>query len=143
MADGTILIGTSGYSFEDWRGTYYPPDIQKGKMLDYYAKEFQTVEPSDTEFYDTLSYFLGSFASQRETPQEIARDLWLMESQQLGKNYFKKLFKALDKVTKQDCTDLTQRTIDPDALAIVVVGDAEKLKEPLAEIAPVEIIELN
>ena len=103
--------------------------------------EFRTVEPSDTEFYDTRSYFIGSFAGHRETPQDIARDLWLIESQQLGKDYFKKLFKALDKATKQDCTELAQKTINPDSLAIVVIGDAEVLKEPLAAIAPVQIIE--
>jgi zinc protease len=103
--------------------------------------EFQTIEPTDTEFYDTRSYFVGSFARDRETPQDIARDLWLIESQQLGKDYFKKLFKTLDKANKQDCVQLAKNTIDPKTLAIVVVGDAEKLKDTLAEIAPVQIIE--
>jgi len=50
MTKGNILIGTSGYSFEDWRGTYYPQDIQKGKMLDFYAKDFQTVEINSTYY---------------------------------------------------------------------------------------------
>jgi zinc protease len=103
--------------------------------------EFRAVEPTDNEFYDTRSFFIGSFAGQRETPQDVARDLWLIESQGLGKDYFKKLFKTLDKATKQDCSELAQKTIDPDSLAIVIIGDAEKLKEPLAEIAPVQVIE--
>ena len=105
--------------------------------------EFRTVEPTDDEFYDTRSYFIGSFAGQRETPQDVARDLWLIESQQLGKDYFKKLFRTLDKATKQDCIELAKKTIDPDSLAIVVIGDAEKLKGPLAEIAPIQVIELD
>jgi hypothetical protein len=46
-----------------------------------------------------------------------------------------------DRITKQDCSELAQKTIDPDSLAIVIIGDAEKLKEPLAEIAPVQVIE--
>jgi zinc protease len=103
--------------------------------------EFRTVEPTDNEFYDTRSYFIGSFAGQRETPQSVARDLWLIESQQLGKDYFKKLFKTLDEATKQDCSELAKKTIDPDSLAIVIIGDAEILKEPLSEIAPVQVIE--
>ncbi len=45
-----IRIGTSGYSFDDWRGTYYPVDIDKGKMLDYYVKEFPTVEINSTYY---------------------------------------------------------------------------------------------
>jgi uncharacterized protein YecE (DUF72 family) len=54
-----ILIGTSGYSFQDWRGTFYPEDIEDGRMLDYYKKFFNAVEinstyyriPSATVFY--------------------------------------------------------------------------------------------
>ncbi len=45
-----IKIGTSGYSFEDWIGTFYPEDIQKGKMLDYYIKHFPTVEINSTYY---------------------------------------------------------------------------------------------
>lgn len=103
--------------------------------------EFRTVEPTDSELYDTRSYFVGSFAGRRETPQDIAGDLWLIESQELGKDYFKKLFKALEDADKQTCVELAEKTLDPDSLVIVVVGDAEKLKEPLAEIAPVKVIE--
>ncbi len=50
MRRAKILIGTSGYSFEDWKGVYYPMDIPKGKMLDYYAKEFKTVEINSTYY---------------------------------------------------------------------------------------------
>lgn len=34
-----IKLGTSGFSFEDWRGTVYPPKIKKQDMLPYYEKE--------------------------------------------------------------------------------------------------------
>ncbi|WKZ23514.1 MAG: DUF72 domain-containing protein [Candidatus Brocadiaceae baterium WH-1] len=33
-----IKIGTSGFSFQDWIGTVYPPGIKKGDMLSYYEK---------------------------------------------------------------------------------------------------------
>lgn len=39
-----IKIGTSGYSFLDWVGPFYPPGIQRGKMLDYYIQHFNVVE---------------------------------------------------------------------------------------------------
>jgi len=45
-----IKIGTSGYSFEDWRGTFYPEKIEKGKMFDYYLKYFPTVEINSTYY---------------------------------------------------------------------------------------------
>ncbi len=34
-----IKIGTSGFSFDDWKGVIYPPDIKKQDMLSYYEKE--------------------------------------------------------------------------------------------------------
>lgn len=105
--------------------------------------EFQTVEPTDAEFYDTRSYIIGSFPRDRETPQDVAGDLWLMESQDLDRHYFEKLFKALKKMTKQDCIDLAKKVIHPDKLTIVVVGDAAQLKEGLEAIAPVKVLQID
>ncbi len=45
-----IKIGTSGYSFDDWVGEFYPPDIKKGKMFDHYLKTFETVEINSTYY---------------------------------------------------------------------------------------------
>jgi uncharacterized protein YecE (DUF72 family) len=45
-----LKIGTSGYSYDDWREVFYPQQIQKGKMLDYYAKHFDTVEINSTYY---------------------------------------------------------------------------------------------
>ena len=45
-----IRIGTSGYSFEDWRGNFYPGQIEKGKMLDFYQAHFNTVEINSTYY---------------------------------------------------------------------------------------------
>ncbi|HDS84696.1 MAG TPA: insulinase family protein [Phycisphaerales bacterium] len=103
--------------------------------------EFRTVAPTETEFNDTRSYLLGSFARNRETPQQIARDLWLIESQRLGRDYFKKLFGAIEAATPNDCIRITQKIVKPDKLTIVVVGDAAVLKERLETIAPVEIVQ--
>lgn len=45
-----IKIGTSGYSFDDWKGNFYPKDIQKGKMLDFYVQHFPVVEINSTYY---------------------------------------------------------------------------------------------
>lgn len=45
-----LRIGTSGYSFEDWRGVFYPESIDKGKMLDHFARHFETVEVNSTYY---------------------------------------------------------------------------------------------
>jgi uncharacterized protein YecE (DUF72 family) len=35
---GDILVGTSGFSFDDWVGPVYPPGTKKGEMLTYYER---------------------------------------------------------------------------------------------------------
>ena len=45
-----ILVGTSGYNYPEWRGTFYPEKFSADKMLAYYAERFPTVEINYT-FY--------------------------------------------------------------------------------------------
>jgi len=45
-----ILIGTSGYNYPGWRGSFYPAGFPASKMLPYYAERFSTVEINYT-FY--------------------------------------------------------------------------------------------
>ena len=46
----TILVGTSGFDYKDWRGPFYPRFIKGGDRLAYYAEHFDTVELNVT-FY--------------------------------------------------------------------------------------------
>jgi len=43
-------IGTSGYSYKEWKGNFYPEDIKPDKMLNFYSGKFLTVEINNT-FY--------------------------------------------------------------------------------------------
>jgi uncharacterized protein YecE (DUF72 family) len=38
------LVGTCGYSYPDWKGSFYPTDIKDGEMLAFYASRFPAVE---------------------------------------------------------------------------------------------------
>ena len=48
----TILVGCSGWSYDDWVGAFYPVELanKKGEWFDYYAQYFSTVEINST-FY--------------------------------------------------------------------------------------------
>jgi uncharacterized protein YecE (DUF72 family) len=39
----TVWIGTSGYNYPEWRGSFYPEKFAAAKMLPYYAERFRTV----------------------------------------------------------------------------------------------------
>lgn len=45
-----ILIGTSGYSFADWVGPFYPPGMRSSDFLRYYAEHFPAVEVNATYY---------------------------------------------------------------------------------------------
>jgi len=64
-----ILIGTSGYSFPDWVGTFYPPGIERSKMLDFYAREFRVVEVNATYYRIPPPATLR--AMEKKTPPEF------------------------------------------------------------------------
>ena len=41
---GSVYIGTSGFSYREWKGKFYPEDLPKNGWLAYYAERFPTVE---------------------------------------------------------------------------------------------------
>lgn len=49
----TFFIGTSGWTYNHWKGCFYPDDLPKKRWFDYYASRFSTVEVNAT-FYGTF-----------------------------------------------------------------------------------------
>jgi uncharacterized protein YecE (DUF72 family) len=45
-----LYAGTSGFSYPEWRGTFYPADLPNDGMLSHYSRVFATVELNNT-FY--------------------------------------------------------------------------------------------
>ena len=45
-----ILVGTSGFSYPDWVGPFYPPGTRPTQMLDWYAREFEALEVNFTYY---------------------------------------------------------------------------------------------
>jgi uncharacterized protein YecE (DUF72 family) len=45
-----VVIGTSGFSFRDWVGPFYPAGTRSGAMLAYYAEHFAAVEVNATYY---------------------------------------------------------------------------------------------
>ena len=41
-------IGTSGFQYPEWKGTFYPEDMSTAKMLPFYAERFSTTEVNYT-----------------------------------------------------------------------------------------------
>ena len=50
MESARILIGTSGYSYRDWVGPFYPQGTKPRDMLPFYAQHFDTLEVNTTYY---------------------------------------------------------------------------------------------
>ncbi len=48
--DSNIFVGTSGWTYDDWDGAFYPKGVSGAERLSYYAERFDTVEVNAT-FY--------------------------------------------------------------------------------------------
>jgi len=45
-----LYVGTSGFSYKEWKGTFYPEDLPDKQMLRFYGERFRSVEINNT-FY--------------------------------------------------------------------------------------------
>lgn len=64
-----IQIGTSGFSYKDWGGHFYPPDLPDRDQLRFYASEFPTVELNVTYYRVPERYTVESWV--RKTPESF------------------------------------------------------------------------
>ena len=88
-----IWVGTSGYNYPEWKGSFYPQKLPASKMLPYYAERLATVEINYTFYRTPNEKILAGW--DRETPQN-----------------FKLTLKAPKRITHiarlKGCADLTQ-----------------------------------
>ena len=93
----SFWIGTSGYNYPEWKGSFYPEKLPSAKMLPYYAERFSTVEINYT-FY--------------RSPNEKTVDGWNKATPE----DFKLTLKAPRRITHdrrlRDCGDLVRQFLE-------------------------------
>ncbi len=57
MTDRKVLVGTSGWGYDEWVGPFYPSNLRKEDYLLYYSEIFYTNE-INTTFYNTPSHWV-------------------------------------------------------------------------------------
>jgi uncharacterized protein YecE (DUF72 family) len=66
-----IWIGTSGYNYPEWKGSFYPSDLPAARMLPYYAARFPTVEINYTFYRMPNEKLVGGWAAQTPVPYKL------------------------------------------------------------------------
>ncbi len=59
-----LYVGTSGYSYKEWKGSFYPEKIPAKEMLNYYAERLSTVEINATFYRMPQSSMLENWKEQ-------------------------------------------------------------------------------
>jgi len=59
-----LYVGTSGYSYKEWKGSFYPEDLPDKQMLRYYGEQFRSVEINNTFYRMPKESVLETWAEQ-------------------------------------------------------------------------------
>ena len=92
-----VLVGTSGYNYPEWRGTFYPEKFSTNKMLAYYAERFPTVEINYTFYRMPTEKLLAGWAEGTpdefsftlKAPRRITHDAKLQRCEDLAQSFCK------------------------------------------------------
>ena len=90
-----VLVGTSGYNYPEWRGTFYPEKFSTNKMLAYYAERFPTVEINYTFYRMPTENLLAGWAVGTpdgfrftlKAPRRITHDAKLQRCEDLAQAF--------------------------------------------------------
>jgi uncharacterized protein YecE (DUF72 family) len=78
-----VIVGTSGYSYKEWKGTFYPDGLPASQMLPFYARHFGAVEINNTFYKMPSEELIAKWAS--EVPDGFTFVLkaprWIMQLQ--------------------------------------------------------------
>jgi uncharacterized protein YecE (DUF72 family) len=58
-----VRVGTSGWNYTEWKGSFYPADLKPAAMLPYYAERFSTVEVNATFYRMPTSKVVAGWAA--------------------------------------------------------------------------------
>ena len=66
-----IWVGTSGYNYPEWKGSFYPEKLPAAKMLPYYADRFPTVEINYTFYRAPTEKILDGWSKATPDPYRL------------------------------------------------------------------------
>ncbi len=91
-----LYVGTSGYSYKEWKGSFYPEKIPAKEMLSYYAGRLSTVEINATFYRMPQKSMLENWKEQvpptfrfsLKAPQRVTHFKRLKETEAETKYFF-------------------------------------------------------
>lgn len=110
-------------------------------ILEMERMQNETVEDSELDMHK--QYASGRFLLGLESPSTIARMVQNIDLYDLPKNYYKNYVKNIMRVTPADVQTMAKKYLSTDNIALLAVGDASVIKEPLAQFGPVALYDTD
>ncbi len=91
-----LYVGTSGYSYKEWKGSFYPEKIPAKDMLTYYSERLSTVEINATFYRMPQKSMLENWKEQvpknfrfsLKAPQRVTHFKRLKDTEEITKYFF-------------------------------------------------------
>ena len=93
-----FFVGTSGYSYKEWKGSFYPEKLQQKEMLRYYAERFAAVEINGS------FYRMPSAANLKSWAEEVPAGFQFAFKAPQAITHFKRL-KDAEEATEKFCEE--------------------------------------
>jgi predicted Zn-dependent peptidase len=94
--------------------------------------------PGQQELQGIKNYMSGVFVIRNSSPAGVIAQLRFVDLQGLGENWLRDYVPNVLKVSPQQIQAMTEKYLDPDKMALVVVGDRSKIDAQIKEIRPAE-----
>lgn len=108
------------------------------KEIFYEIERLQTEPPSDDELTGIKNYLAGVFVLQNSNRRGLIAQLRYVDLHQLGDNYLNTYVQRIYAVKPADVQTIAKKYIQPDKMALVVVGDQQKIADQLKPYQPTQ-----
>ena len=121
-------------------GTDVTDDAVNQFIIEMNRMKNEIIDDETLNLFKTIQ--TGNFARSLEDPQTIARFAYNSIKYELPDNYYQTYLEEIGDISKEQIQVVSKKYIDPDQAIIVVVGDKNKLLEPLKKYSATSEVEI-
>lgn len=138
---GFTYAARSGFSFRRRPGPFnvdvaVATDVTARALEEAFTeiRGLRSEGPTDEELDNARDYLRGILPLRLQTTDQLAAQLSEIHVYGLSDDYFRHYRDRIARVTKADAHRVAREAVRPDAMAVVVVGDAEQIEAPIREL---------
>jgi len=129
-----------------WQATADVRNEVTGVAIDAFFEQFAELEiksVSEEELKNAKRYLIGSFPIKNETPAAIASLELQRQLHDLPQDYWNNYLKMIDRISKNDVSEMAKKYLDINSMPIVLVGDEKKIRKQLGKFGEIEMYNLD